>query len=244
VKVAMISEHASPLAALGGEHAGGQNVHVAELSAAIARLGHDVTVYTRRTDPESPERVTTPQGYTVIHVPAGPPRRVPADGLLDCLGTFAQFLDSDWTHDRPDVTHAHFWTSGIAAQLAAHDHLVPTVQTFHALGVVKRRHGGEEDTSTSARLKLETLVAKHATWITATCTDELFELMRLRRSRARISVVPCGVDVTVFNTEGPRSCPAGLTSPCSTRRVRSRSVARDRGSSRSENCCRTRVSTP
>jgi D-inositol-3-phosphate glycosyltransferase len=73
MKVAMVSEHASPLAVLGEADAGGQNVHVAELSAAIARRGHDVTVYTRRGDPDSPERVTTSQGYTVVHVPAGPP---------------------------------------------------------------------------------------------------------------------------------------------------------------------------
>jgi ADP-heptose:LPS heptosyltransferase len=48
VRIAMISEHASPLAALGGADAGGQNTHVAELSAAMAELGHDVRVYTRR----------------------------------------------------------------------------------------------------------------------------------------------------------------------------------------------------
>ncbi len=34
MRIAMISEHASPLAALGGVDAGGQNAHVAELSAA------------------------------------------------------------------------------------------------------------------------------------------------------------------------------------------------------------------
>ena len=36
MRIAMISEHASPLAALGGEDAGGQNTHVADLSAARA----------------------------------------------------------------------------------------------------------------------------------------------------------------------------------------------------------------
>ena len=36
MRLAMISEHASPLAALGGTDAGGQNAHVAELSAALA----------------------------------------------------------------------------------------------------------------------------------------------------------------------------------------------------------------
>ncbi|MDT5386686.1 MAG: D-inositol-3-phosphate glycosyltransferase, partial [Mycobacterium sp.] len=40
MKIAMVSEHASPLAMLGGVDAGGQNVHVAELSAGLARRGH------------------------------------------------------------------------------------------------------------------------------------------------------------------------------------------------------------
>src|SRR5919205_1714128 len=60
MKIAMVSEHASPLAVLGGADAGGQNVHVAELSAALTRRGHEVTVYTRRDDPKLPERVEVP----------------------------------------------------------------------------------------------------------------------------------------------------------------------------------------
>ena len=39
MKISMVSEHASPLAALGGVDAGGQNVHVAALSVALARSG-------------------------------------------------------------------------------------------------------------------------------------------------------------------------------------------------------------
>lgn len=105
----------------------------------------------------------------------------------------------------PDVAHAHFWMSGIATQLAARAQSVPTVQTFHALGVVKRRHQGAQDTSPSARIKLEKLVATHATWVAATCTDEVFELVRMGgRARTKISVVPCGgVDLNTFSTEGP-----------------------------------------
>lgn len=202
MRVAMVSEHASPLAVLGGVEACGQNVHVAELSAALAGQGHDVTVYTRRDDPDYPERVTT-QGYTVAYVPAGPPRQLAEKESLHYMGDFAQYLDAQWAAERPDVAHAHSWMSGVATQLAARDRQVPTVQTFHSLRSDKHCHQGDHDTSPGARLKLERLVAKHATWIAATCTDELFELMRLRRSRARISVVPCGVDDTMFSTEGP-----------------------------------------
>jgi D-inositol-3-phosphate glycosyltransferase len=203
MKIAMVSEHASPLATLGGADAGGQNVHVAELSAALARRGHEVTVYTRRDDPGLPERVETPQGYTVAHVPAGPAEPLPKDELLQYMSPFAQFLDAQWAIDRPDVTHAHFWMSGIATQLAARHLGLPAVQTFHALGVVKKRHQGAQDTSPAERLRLEAMVARSATWVAATCTDEVFELMRMGRSRTRISVVPCGVNLDVFTPEGP-----------------------------------------
>ncbi|MGB3287558.1 glycosyltransferase, partial [Mycolicibacter algericus] len=209
MRIAMVSEHASPLAALGGADAGGQNVHVAELSAALARRGHDVEVYTRRDDPDLPERVDTEQGYTVVHVPAGPARYVPKDELLQYMGTFGRYLDQQWNRERPDIAHAHFWMSGIATQLAAKRRRVPTVQTFHALGVVKQRHQGHRDTSPAERLRLETRVAQEATWVTAGCSDEVFELMRLGRDRLRISVVPCGVDVDRFTPHGPTASRSG-----------------------------------
>ncbi|MDQ4042380.1 MAG: glycosyltransferase, partial [Actinomycetota bacterium] len=46
--LAMISEHASPLATLGGEDSGGQNVYVAELARRLGTMGHRVDVFTRR----------------------------------------------------------------------------------------------------------------------------------------------------------------------------------------------------
>ncbi|WP_029107209.1 glycosyltransferase [Mycobacterium sp. URHD0025] len=204
MKIAMVSEHASPLAALRGINAGGQNVNVAALSAALARQGHDVTVYTRRDDPGLPARVRTADGYTVAHVPAGPAERIPKDELLQHMGEFARFLDTTWAEDRPDIVHAHFWMSGVAGQLAARHLNLPVVQTFYELGVIERRYQGGDGTSPPERLKLETMVARGATWVAATCTDEVFELMRLGRSRSRISVVPCGVDVDLFTPDGPR----------------------------------------
>ena len=44
MRIAMVSEHASPLATLGGVDAGGQNVHVAALSAEMVDDGHDVAM--------------------------------------------------------------------------------------------------------------------------------------------------------------------------------------------------------
>src|SRR5581483_8357014 len=77
MNIGMVSEHASPLCVLGGVDAGGQNVHVAELSAALARLGHTVTVYTRRDDERMRRRVQMLPGVTVEHVTAGPAVALP-----------------------------------------------------------------------------------------------------------------------------------------------------------------------
>ncbi|MGV9733904.1 glycosyltransferase [Rhodococcus aetherivorans] len=203
MKIAMVSEHARLLAAPSDADSGGRDVHVAELSAALVRAGHDVTVYTRRDDPDLPERARTEEGYEVVHVPAGPPTRLPADELLPRMGEFSTFLERAWTKDRPDVAHAHFWMSGIATQLAARNARVPTVQTFHTLGVVERRHQGSADAGSSSRIRVERLLALGASRVAATCSEEVFELATLGLPRTRTSVVPCGVNLELFTPTGP-----------------------------------------
>ncbi|MFE3175195.1 glycosyltransferase [Amycolatopsis sp. NPDC059090] len=215
MRIAMVAEHASPLAAPGEDDAGGQNVHVAGLSAALVRSGHDVTVYTRRDDAEAPAAVDVPAGYRVVPVPAGPARRLPKAEIVPYLGEFGSWLRDRWTEEPPDVAHAHFWTSGVATVLAAREAGVPTVQTFHTLGVVKRRNLGDGDTSPPDRMRLERMVGKQVGRIVAGCSDEVFELARQGVPRQRISVVPCGVDLDRFGTGGPvasRTAPKRLVS--------------------------------
>jgi glycosyltransferase involved in cell wall biosynthesis len=203
MKIALVSEHASPLAAIGGVDAGGQNVHVAALAAGLAARGHEVTVHTRRDDAALPERVRTADGYDVVHVTAGPAAVLPKDDLLRHMGTFADVLREQWTAERPDVVHAHFWMSGLASVQAAARLRLPVLQTFHALGSVKRRHQGDADTSPEQRIDLERGLCADVDHVVATCTDEVFELRRLGLSRDRVSIVPCGVDTAVFTPRGP-----------------------------------------
>ena len=201
--IAMVSEHASPLAAVGGVDAGGQNVHVLELGTALAAAGHEVTVWTRRDDDRTPDTVTLHPGVTVRTVTAGPRAPVPKDQLVPCLPAFARTLGADWAARRPDVVHAHFWMSGMAAVSAAAPLGLPVVQTFHALGSVKRRHQGADDTSPPGRVAAERAVAGRVDRVIATCTDEVFELARLGAPRRRATVVPCGVDTAAFSPDGP-----------------------------------------
>ena len=203
MRIAMVSEHASPLAVLGGADAGGQNVHVAALSAALARLGAEVVVHTRRDHPDLAPRVAAAPGVTVEHVDAGPAEPIPKDDLLPHMDEFASRLWWSFRDDPPDVVHGHFWMSGRAALAAARPLGIPVVQTFHALGVVKRRHQGSRDTSPPTRLLEEATVAREADRIVATCSDEVFELVRMGADQRRIAVVPCGVDLELFRPHGP-----------------------------------------
>jgi glycosyltransferase involved in cell wall biosynthesis len=199
----MVSEHASPLATLGGVDAGGQNVHVAALAQAMGRRGVQVVVHTRREDAGLPRRVPMDAGVTVDHVPAGPAEVVSKDTLFPYMDAFAADLRRQWQRRRPDVVHAHFWMSGYAALQAARPLGIPVVMTFHALGVVKRRHQGSRDTSPPERLGVEEMLVRECERTIATCSDEVFELLRLGGERRRISVVPCGVDLSTFTPTGP-----------------------------------------
>jgi glycosyltransferase involved in cell wall biosynthesis len=201
----MVSEHASPLAVLGGVDAGGQNVHVAALARTLADQGHLVTVYTRRDDPDLPAEVPFAPGVTVRHVDAGPAARVAKDELLPWVPALAEGLAAAWRRDRPDLVHSHFWMSGLAATAAVRDlpEPVPVVHTYHALGVVKRREQGPADTSPPTRVGLEAQLGREVDVVLATCSDEASELAAMGVPAAKVAIAPCGVDHRVFTPSGP-----------------------------------------
>src|SRR5205085_10819182 len=110
---------------------------------------------------------------------AGPARSVPKDELLPMMDDFAADLSRSWRAHRPDVVHAHFWMSGLASLAAAGPLGLPVVQTFHALGAVKRRHQGDRDTSPPERLAIEDDIIHGVDRVIATCRDEVEELVAL-----------------------------------------------------------------
>jgi D-inositol-3-phosphate glycosyltransferase len=200
----MVSEHASPLAQLGGADAGGQNVHVASLACHVAaRLGTSVVVHTRRDDPRPARRVDLCRKVVVDHVDAGPAVKLPKDDLFPLMGAFAEDLRRAWSVERPDVVHAHFWMSAWATLEAARPLDLPVVVTFHALGSEKRRQQGASDTSPAQRVELEREIAGAADVVVATSSAEVGELESMGATPRRVEVVPCGVDLALFCPDGP-----------------------------------------
>ncbi|MFP5576929.1 MAG: glycosyltransferase [Acidimicrobiia bacterium] len=203
MKISLISEHASPLALLGGVDAGGQNVHVAALARSLSALGAEVVVHTRRDDPALPRRVPFAPGVTVDHVDAGPPEPLSKDLLAGWMDAFADDLVQQWRHDRPDVAHAHFWMSGMAAVSAGDRTGVPVALTYHALGAEKRRHQGDDDTSPAGRIAVEAWLARAVDRVVATTAHEARAVRAMGARVDDITVVPCGVDLARFTAAGP-----------------------------------------
>lgn len=201
MKIALVSEHASPLALPGSTDSGGQNVHVAALAQSLAHRGHHITVYTRRDDPNLQTRVPFAPSVDVVHLTAGPQQQLPKDELLPHMGEFAQALAASWSFEKPDVVHSHFWMSGLASLDAARQLASPppVAHTYHALGTVKRRFQGRADTSPAERVRIEAAIGAEADVIIATCPDEVYELALMGVPGSRIDVVPCGVDSVKFS---------------------------------------------
>ncbi|HEY5641115.1 MAG TPA: glycosyltransferase, partial [Dehalococcoidia bacterium] len=70
--IAVVSVHTSPLARPGTRDSGGLNVYVRSLAREMARRGHTMDVFTRRTDAGSPEITELDASTRVVQVSAGP----------------------------------------------------------------------------------------------------------------------------------------------------------------------------
>ena len=201
LRVAMLSEHASPLAALGGEDAGGQNVYVAALARHLALRGLAVDVFTRRDAADLPATVALVPGVRVVHLTAGPAAPLPKDALWPLMPAFRDaFLRfAATTEARYDVLHSHFWLSGWVAVELRRLLGLPVVQIFHALGATKRREQGGNDGSPPERLEVERRVVREADALIAQCPSERAELISdYGADPDRIALVPGGVDLTLF----------------------------------------------
>src|SRR3712207_5289561 len=90
-RIALISAHTSPLAALGGRETGGMNVYVRETAVELARLGHEVDVFTRD-DGTAPTIERPAPGVRVVALEAGPRAPLEKEDLPEHLPGFLNAL--------------------------------------------------------------------------------------------------------------------------------------------------------
>ncbi len=199
-RIALISDHASPLAAVGGIDSGGQNVYVAQVASHLAALGNTVDVFTRRDASDLPDIVHLGGNLRVIHVPAGPPCFVRKEDLLPAMEDFTRYMQQFCARDGGyDAVHANFFMSGLVACELKQSLGVPFAITFHALGRLRRMHQREADQFPAERIEIEDRIVAEADAIIAECPQDRADLASLYGADpGRIVVVPCGFDATEF----------------------------------------------
>jgi phosphoheptose isomerase len=200
-RIAFISEHASPLATLGGVDSGGQNVYVGELAKHLTMMGYQVDIFTRWDNAGLPPVICWVPDVRVIHIEAGPVEPMEKEKLFIYMDEFAdnmiEFIKNET--EAYEVIHANFWMSGMVAMEIKKQFQIPFVITFHALGYVRKLHQREQDKFPAERVDVEQQIVAAADMIIAECPQDREDLINYYHApETKIAIVPCGFNPHEF----------------------------------------------
>ena len=197
-RLAVISYHTSPLAQPGTGDGGGMNVYVRELSSALARLGNEVDVYTRRDNPFAPDTINVEPGFRVHNISAGPASVLERNELPLFVDEFTDNVAEIFrTSETPDAIHANYWLSGLSGHRLKHEMNIPLIMTFHTLERVKAETFEGESEERAAQ---EASIFACADAVLASCDVEAEQIVRFYNADpSRVHVVPLGVEHAFFS---------------------------------------------
>ncbi len=198
--IALISDHADPAAAIGGEEAGGQNVYVRQVGEHLAELGWQVDMFTRKVSPKDEAIVQHTPHCRTIRLKAGPEEFIPRDQLFDHMPEFVQSFQAFQSKQGMayPLLHTNYWLSAWAGLQLQKSHGIQLVHTNHSLGAVKYQSVPHKPAIANTRLAVEQEILEQANCVVATSPQEQECLQSLVSPRGQIEVIPCGADVLNF----------------------------------------------
>ena len=198
-RAAFITLHACPLAAPGQGKSGGMNVYVRQLASALGNMGMEIDIFTRE-HPDVVNRIETiGPNVRVIHIAAGDTEAHVGE-LYAHLPAFLKQLNAFREEEglEYDVVHSHYWLSSWVGRELSQAMGVPHLVTFHTLGLIKMQSRAGE-VEQPERPVVEAEVMASADRIIAFSPHERDAMARLYGAdAAKVSLVPCGVDLSVF----------------------------------------------
>ncbi len=205
---------------------GGQLVYVKEVSLALAELGVEVDIVTRRIrDPKWPEfsgDIDHYDGFAdnprILRIPCGGDAFLPKEALWPHLAEFIDNLIELYAGDLPEFTTAHYADGGYCAALMQNKTGLGFTFTGHSLGAQKMDKLGvnaenaaqmEKTFRFSKRIHAERLSMERASTIITSTRQERMEQYSHPlyagavdvNDDARFAVIPPGVNTKVFTTE-------------------------------------------
>ena len=198
-RAAFITLHACPLAAPGQGKSGGMNVYVRRLAAALGDLGMQIDIFTREHADVANRIETIGPNVRVVHIRAGEPEAHVGElyshlpEFLDQLNAFREEEGLEY-----DIVHSHYWLSSWVGRELSQAIGAPHVVTFHTLGLIKMQSRAGEVEPAERRV-VEAEVMATADRIIAFSPHERDAMARLYGADAgKVSLVPCGVDLSLF----------------------------------------------
>lgn len=211
-RIALISVHGDPAIEIGKEEAGGQNVYVREVGKALAQLGWQVDMFSRRVSPEQELIVHHSPFCRTIRLTAGPEEFVPRDNGFKYLPDFVKQLlqfqkENNITYP---IVHTNYWLSSWVGMQLKEIQGSKQVHTYHSLGAVKYKAVDTIPLIATKRLSVEKQVLETAERIIATSPQEQQHMRSLVSTKGYIDVVPCGTDIQRFGSIGKQAARAEL----------------------------------
>ena len=164
---------------------------------ALAALGHDVEIVTRRSTSTAPAVVNLGKSLRLRFVDAGPAHPVAKGDHEKYIDEFGERLSELGPYD---VIHSHHWFSGMAALPVARARRIPHVQSFHSIAADDATPLSDGERSESpGRMAGESWLARESDALIAISNAEARTIeTRLGGDPARITVVSPGVDSGLF----------------------------------------------
>lgn len=198
--IALISIHGDPDIEIGQEEAGGQNVYVRQVGEALAKLGWQVDMFTRKSHADQPLIVEHSPNCRTIRLIGGPEEFIPRDQgfpyLPQIVKQFQQFQAI--TGIQYELVHTNYWLSGwVGLQLKKLQPL-RQVHTYHSLGAVKYQAVSHIPEVADTRLMVEKACLEMTERAIATSPQEYEFLRELVSPFGKIDIIPCGTDIQQF----------------------------------------------
>jgi D-inositol-3-phosphate glycosyltransferase len=201
--LAIVSLHASPVAALGAGENGGMNVYVRAVCEELSRRGIATEVFTRRSSEQGPDRIRLAERSWVTRLAVGPAEDIDKARLFDLLPDFSEAILGEQRRRRTaySLVHSHYWLSGWVGSRLRDEWNLPWFHTFHTLARVKNERAAEGAiVEPEHRIAVEQAIVRNCDRLIASSAEEADDLVRLYgASWNRLSVVAPGVDLEIFS---------------------------------------------
>ena len=220
-RIALISVHGDPAIEIGKEEAGGQNVYVRHVGEALAELGWQVDMFTRKVNVKQKDIVEHSPNCRTIRLKAGNVDFVPRDNIF---GHLPEFVDNFLKFQEDNgiiysLIHTNYWLSSWVGMQLKQKQGSNLVHTYHSLGAVKYNTVKTVPLIASTRLGVEKQILETAQTIVATSPQEQEHMRSLVSTKGNIDIIPCGTDIERFGCVDRKAARAELGIPSETKLV-------------------------